>query len=87
MVDFGKVFDNIKEKGQKVQKWFNDITNFLTALDYIKQSKKIAVIWHDKIDWDSLWSVLAVQKWIRNKFEDKEVVSYTNKKPLRCLIF
>ena len=80
-MDINWILDNLKQKWEKLQKGFENITNFMTALDYIKQAKKIAVIWHDNIDWDSLWSVLAVKKWIENKFPDKEAIAYTNKKP------
>lgn len=81
MVDINSILGNIKETGKNIQKWFENITNFMTALDYIKSAKNIAVIWHDNIDWDSLWSVLAVKRWIENKFPDKDVKAFTNKKP------
>ena len=80
-MDFKNIFENIKEKWEKIQKWFNDITNFLTTLDYIKNGKKIALIGHDNIDGDSLGSVLAMQEWLKNKFPEKEIIAYTNKKP------
>jgi len=80
-MDLKNIFDNIKEKWAKIQQWFNDITNFLTTLDYIKNGKKIALIGHDNIDGDSLGSVLAMQEWLKNKFPEKEIVAYTNRKP------
>ena len=80
-MDFKWVFNNIKEKWVKIQKWFNDVTNFLTTLDYIKNWKHIALIWHDNIDGDSLGSTLALQEWLKNKFPEKKVTAYTNKKP------
>jgi len=80
-MDFKNVFENIKEKWVKLQKWFNDVTNFLTTLDYLKNWQHIALIGHDNIDWDSLGSVLAMKRWISKRFPEKKVYAYTNKKP------
>jgi len=75
------IINNLKEKWEQLQKWLDSITNFMIVLDYIKQSKKISIIGHDNIDWDSLWSVLAIKKWIENKFPEKKIEAFTNKKP------
>lgn len=81
MVDINKFVWNLKEKWKKIHKWFDNITNYLTMFDYIKNAKNIWVIWHDNIDWDSLGSTLAIQEWITNKFPDKKIKAYTNWKP------
>lgn len=86
-MEIKNIFWNIKEKVEKVQKWFDDNTNFMMILEYIKSAKKIWVIWHDKIDGDSLWSTLAVSQWLKNKFKDKDIISYTNRKPSRVFDF
>ena len=80
-MDFKNVFENIKEKWVKLQKWFDNVTNFLTTLDYLKNWQHIALIGHDNIDWDSLGSVLAMKRWISKRFPEKKVYAYTNKKP------
>jgi len=80
-MDFKNVLENIKDKWTKLQQGFNNVTNFLTILDYLKNWKHIALIGHDQIDWDSLGSVLAMKKWISKRFPEKKVTAYTNKKP------
>lgn len=86
-MDINKIFWNVKESWKKIYKNFNSMTNYLTMFDYIKSAKNIAVIWHDNIDWDSLWSTLAMQQWLRNKFPDKKITAYTSSKPWEIFSF
>jgi len=86
-MDFKNIINNIKEKWEKIQQWFTDIINFKTALEYIKDGKHIALIWHTNIDWDSLGSTLALQEWIKNKFPEKKVSAFTDKKPSQIFDF
>lgn len=80
-MDIKNITWKILEKWKNLKQWFEDMTNYMLILDYIKNAKNISVIWHDKIDGDSLGSVLAVSKWLKNKFPDKQIISYTNRKP------
>ncbi len=80
-MDIKNITWKLLEKWKNIKQWFEDITNYMLILDYIKNAKNISVIWHDKIDGDSLGSVLAVSKWLKNKFPDKQIISYTNRKP------
>jgi len=77
-------FKNILEKATKIWKeviWdFSHKVDVLTAFDYIKQAKNIALVGHDKIDGDSLGSTLALKHWLENKFPDKKITAYTNRK-------
>ncbi len=73
-------YKNIFEKVTQVSKWFTNKVWYLSIMNKIKSAEIISIIWHDRIDWDSLWSVLAMQEWIRNKFPEKTVKSYTNRK-------
>jgi len=86
-MDIKNITGKILEKWKNIKQWFEDITNYMLIFDYIKNAKNIAVIWHDKIDGDSLGSVLAISKWLKNKFPDKQVVSYTNRKPSSVFYF
>ena len=80
-MDIKNITWKLLEKWKNIKQWFEDKTNYMLIFEYIKNAKNISVIWHDKIDGDSLGSVLAVSKWLKNKFPDKEVISYTNRKP------
>jgi len=80
-MDFGKIIWTLKERWEKLNKNFQNKVNYLTFFDYVKNAKYIWLIGHDKIDWDSLWSILAMQRWIKSKFQEKKVKSYTNRKP------
>ena len=80
-MDIKNIKWKLLEKWKNIKQWFEDKTNYMLIFEYIKNAKNISVIWHDKIDGDSLGSVLAVSKWLKNKFPDKEVISYTNRKP------
>jgi len=77
-------FKNILDKATKI--WKDMVSDFskkvdvLTMFDYIKQAKNIALIGHDKIDWDSLWSTMALKYWLENKFPEKKITAYTNRK-------
>lgn len=80
-MDFKNILGKITEKWEQIQKWFWNITNYYTSFDYIKAAKNIWIIWHDRIDWDSLGSVLAMEAWLKNKFTDKKITTYTSSKP------
>ena len=75
---------NFLDKATKIWKdivWdFSKKVDVLTMFDYIKQSKNIALVWHDKIDGDSLWSTMALKYWLENKFPEKKITAYTNRK-------
>lgn len=86
-MNFKGIMWNIKQKWEKIQKWFWNITNYYTWFDYIKSAKNIWIIGHDGIDWDSLGSVLAMQDWLKNKFTDKKISSYTSTKPSESFKF
>ena len=75
-MDFKKIIDKVSS----VWKSIAYKANYLSVIDWIADAKSIGIIWHDKIDWDSLWSVLAMQTWVKNKFPDKKVKAYTNRK-------
>ena len=76
IMDFKKVIDKVSN----VWKNIASKATFLSVIDRIVDAKSIWIIWHDKIDGDSLGSVLAMQRWIKNKFPDKKVKAYTNRK-------
>lgn len=80
-MDIKNITWKLLEKWKNIKQWFDNITNYMLIFDYIKNAKNISIIGHDKIDGDSLGSVLAVSKWLKNKFPDKKITSYTNKKP------
>ncbi len=67
-------------KVKKLGKSVLDKASYLGLIDWIVDSKSIAIVGHDKIDWDSLGSVLAMQQWIKNKFPNKKIKAYTNRK-------
>ena len=75
-MDLKKIVDKVSNAGKNIA----SKVNYLSVIDWIPSSKSIWIIWHDKIDWDSLGSVLAMQRWIKNKFLDKKVRAYTNRK-------
>jgi len=79
-MDLKKIISKITDTSKKVISKTDYLSNYLYLLDNISSAKNIGIIWHDKIDGDSLWSVLAMQQWIKNKFPNKEVKSYTNRK-------
>ena len=81
MVDINKFVWNLKENWKKIYKKFDEKTTYYTLFEYIKNAKNIALIGHDNIDGDSLWSVLAMKQWLKNKFSDKKISAYTNSKP------
>jgi len=75
-MDFKKIVDKVSNAGKNIA----SKANYLSVIDWIPSSKSIWIIWHDKIDGDSLGSVLAMQRWIKNKFPNKKVKAYTNRK-------
>jgi len=79
-MDFKNIIDKAAKIGKEVVWDFSQKVDVLTMFDYIKQSKNIALVGHDKIDWDSFWSTMALKYWIENKFPDKKVTAYTNRK-------
>jgi len=76
IMDFKKIIDKVSN----VWKNIASKANYLSVIDWVADAKSIGIIWHDKIDWDSLGSVLAMQRWIKNKFPNKKVKAYTNRK-------
>ena len=75
-MDFKKIIDKVSN----VWKNIASKANYLSVIDWLSGAKSIGVIWHDKIDGDSLGSVLAMQRWIKNNFPNKKVKAYTNRK-------
>lgn len=86
-MNLNKIVWWVKEKWKNIYSSFDKITNYLTMFEYIKSAQKIWLLWHDYIDWDSLWSLLAMEKWIKNKFPEKEIIIYTNQKPWEVFDF
>jgi len=81
MIDINKFVWNIKESWKKIYKNFDNVKNYINIFDYIKNAKNIWIIGHNNIDWDSLGSVLAIQRWLKNKFSNKKISAYTNRAP------
>ena len=55
--------------------------NYNDIFEKIEESNSIAIFWHDRIDWDSLWSCLAMRQWWLNKYSDKIFDIFTSSQP------